>query len=111
MSLSELEKAATKVVTAHQETIENAEKPDPFSAASQLQVHENIEDVKLKQLKEVRNEVETIQENVQDLHEMYAQLHQMVGEQAENVENIENNIDQTQENVDRGLKQLVKAHK
>lgn len=111
MSFLELEKAATKLVTAHQETIENAEKPNPFSAASQLQVQERIEDVKLKQLEEVRTEVETIQGNVQDLHQMYTQLHQMVGEQGENVDNVEKNVEETHENVDRGLKQLVKAHK
>lgn len=83
----------------------------PFEGASQIQMTENLDELKLRTATEQLNKVENMQKNVDDLHEMYHNLNEMVGSQAENVENIEKTVDSAHQNVERGTKELAKAHK
>lgn len=109
--VADLEKTANKAISAHQDQIENIENVNPFDGVQQLQIHGNIDDLKLKEHESRLKDVESIQQDVEGLHDLYSQLHQAVGEQGEPIDHIEENVNVTQENVDSALKQLVKAHK
>lgn len=104
------EKKAHVIITSFQEDFEK-ENCSPFDGASQIQMTENPEDVKLKTAQSNLNKVENIQRDVEDLHEMYQNLQGMVGTQAENVDHIEKSVDSAQQNVESGTKELVKAYK
>lgn len=93
--------------------LEDSEKENcsPFEGASQIQMVENIDELKLKGASDQLQKVENIQRDVEDLHEMYQNLNEMVGSQAENVDHIEKVVDNTQQNVESGTKELEKAHK
>lgn len=113
--LLELEKIAEKVVNRllelniqQQHVKENC---DPFEGASQIQMQENVEDLKLKNQQDTLTKVENISKDVQDLHEMYKDLNEMVDVQGENVDHIEKTIDSAQQNVENGARELMKAHK
>lgn len=109
--IADLEKTAHKAINAYQDQIENIENVNPFDGVQQLQVHGNVDDLKLKEHELRLKGVESIQQDVEGLHDLYTQLHLAVGEQGESVDHIEENVNVTQENVDSALKQLVKAHK
>lgn len=108
-----MEKSATKVINKLNEefTAKETENENPFEAASQLQIQDDLNELKLKEQQSRLQRVENIREDVEDLHSMYSQLHEMVGDQREHVENIEVNVETTQENVDKGFMQIIKAHK
>lgn len=109
---SELEKSADKVIQASAVN-EDAEKENanPFEGASQIQIQENLESLKLKQKQDQLNRVENINRDVEDLQEMYINLNEMVGQQANNVDHIEATVENAQQNVDSGAKELKEAHK
>ncbi|EFA00762.1 syntaxin-17 [Tribolium castaneum] len=83
----------------------------PFEGASQIQLQDNLEDIKLRQRQELLNEVETVQRDTEDLNQIFTHLNQMVEGQREQVEHVEETIEESKENVQSGFKQLVKAHK
>lgn len=101
------------MINDHQEQINtvNVENTDPFEGVQQIQIQENLDDLKLKEHETRLKSVKAIEEDVEGIHGIYSQLHQMVGEQAEHVENVENNVEVTEQNVKSGLKQIIKAHK
>ncbi|XP_017774784.1 PREDICTED: syntaxin-17 [Nicrophorus vespilloides] len=108
---SALEKQVTHLIEAQNEVNENIENENPFQAAGQLQIHANIEDLRLQDKIDTMVKVEALEVDVQDLQGMYVNLNQMVGEQAETVDVIESNVEGTQESVNQGLKSLMKASK
>ncbi|XP_068902545.1 syntaxin-17 isoform X1 [Tenebrio molitor] len=87
------------------------EETSPFEGASQIQIHENLDDVVLRQRQELLNEVETVHKETEDLNQIYTQLHQMVEDQKEHVDQAEEKVESAHENVHAGFKDLVKAHR
>ncbi|KAJ8962977.1 hypothetical protein NQ314_005694 [Rhamnusium bicolor] len=109
---SELEKAADNVTNALRENEEmDKENYNPFEGTSQLQIQENLEDLKLKQHQEQLNKVENINKDVGELHEIYKHLNEMVETQGQDVDNIEETVESTQNNVESGTRHIIKAHK
>ncbi|CAH1970370.1 unnamed protein product [Acanthoscelides obtectus] len=109
---TELEKSAEKLIQAEEIKITSEkENCNPFEGASQLQLQENLNDLKLKQHREQLARVENINKDVEDLHEIYRDLHGMVETQATHVDQVEESVESTQKNVEGGLKHLVNAHK
>lgn len=107
----DLEKTVNKIIIAHQDQIENVGSMNPFDGAQQLQIHGNLDDLKLEEHESRLRSMESLQHDVEGIHSLHNQLREMVREQGEQVENIEENVSVTQENVHSGFKQLVKAHK
>nr|CAH7728652.1 unnamed protein product [Callosobruchus chinensis] len=109
---TELEKSAEKLIQATEAKLASEkENCNPFEGASQLQLQENLNDLKLKQHREQLSRVENINKDVEDLHEMYKDLHGMVETQATHVDHVEESVESTQKNVEGGMRELVKAHK
>ncbi|VEN58781.1 unnamed protein product [Callosobruchus maculatus] len=109
---TDLEKSAEKLIQATEAKIAaEKENCNPFEGASQLQLQENLNDLKLKQHREQLSRVENINKDVEDLHEMYKDLHGMVETQAPHVDHVEESVESTQRNVEGGMRELVKAHK
>lgn len=108
----DIEKSVTNIINSSDDNAtKTPENTNPFEAASQLQIQEDLDQLKLKEQQAQLQRVENLQEDVQDLHSMYSQLHEMVGDQSEQVENIQVNVESTQENVNQGFRNIVKAHK
>lgn len=99
----------TKVIKSNVDT--TTENANPFEAAGQLQIQDDLDDLKLKEQQSQLRKVENLQGDVQDLHSIYSQFHEMVRDQAEQVENVQDNVESTQQNVNQGLVQIIKAHK
>ncbi|KAJ3660392.1 hypothetical protein Zmor_004842 [Zophobas morio] len=109
---TDLEKRSAALDAARNEDEERLlQKTHPFEGASQIQIHDDLDEIKLKQRQELLEDVENVQRDAQDLNEIFTQLNQMVESQRENVDKVEESVDNTQENVQSGLRQLVKAHK
>lgn len=106
----EWEKKIYVVINAQLEDSEK-ENLNPFEEASQIQMTENLEELKLKDDKNQLYKVENIQRDVNDLNEMYQNLNDMVGSHAEKVDTIQQSVDSTQQNVESGTKELGKAYK
>lgn len=108
----DIEKSVANIIKSNEDTItKDTENTNPFEAASQLQIEEDLDELKLQQQQSQLHRVENLQEDVEDLHSVYSQLHEIVGDQKEQVENIEANVESTHENVNQGLVQIIKAHK
>ncbi|CAG9862673.1 unnamed protein product [Phyllotreta striolata] len=109
---SELEKMVNNTLTNEQSNDNmGKENQQPFEGTSHIQIHANIEDIKLNERLETLSKVENINRDVEDLHEMYKNLHEMVGTQAESVDHIENCVEDAHQNVEIGTRNLSKAHK
>ncbi|KAJ8924696.1 hypothetical protein NQ315_000847 [Exocentrus adspersus] len=109
---TELEKAAEKV-TATQNSTEDIEKENcnPFHGASQIQIHENIDDLRLKERQDQLNKVENINKDVEELHALYKDLNEMVETQGEDVNHVEETVESAHQNIESGAKDIMKAHK
>lgn len=108
----DIEKSINQVLSAYQQhQIENAETLDPFAGAQQIQIQENIDDLKLKEHESRLKNVESIQQDIEGLNGLYSELHQLVGQQGEQINAVEDNVEVTNTNVNAGLKELVTAHK
>ncbi|CAH1155744.1 unnamed protein product [Phaedon cochleariae] len=110
---SELEKAANKIEISQTEPSSKSmnENSHPFEEASQIQIFENIDELKLKEQQEQLSHVESIHRDVEDLHEMYQNLNGIIDKQGDDVENVARNVDEVQQNVESGTNHLRKAHK
>lgn len=106
-----LEKAANNLIQEQNERNENLENQNPFHGAEQIQIHCNLDEVKLKDEEIKLQKAEELKEDIQDLHGIFCDLNQMVDEQRESVNKIETNVEITNENVSSGLKDLVKSCK
>ncbi|XP_044269307.1 syntaxin-17 [Tribolium madens] len=93
------------------QTQDEEERLCPFEGASQIQLQDTLDDIKLRQRQELLNEVETVQRDTEDLNQIFTHLNEMVEGQREQVEHVEETIEESKENVQSGFKQLVKAHK
>lgn len=110
--LSDLEKKCAELENRQNEEDQKLlEETSPFEGASQIQIHENLDDVVLRQRQELLNEVETVHKETEDLNQIYTQLHQMVEDQKEHVDQAEEKVESAHENVHAGFKDLVKAHR
>uniref|UniRef100_A0A6P7GFG9 Syntaxin-17 n=1 Tax=Diabrotica virgifera virgifera TaxID=50390 RepID=A0A6P7GFG9_DIAVI len=108
---SELEKAVNQITSSQSNEESEKENSGPFDGAAQIQIQENMDELRLKQKEEQMNRVENINRDVEDLHEIYKNLNEMVDNQADLVNQIVNDVDSAQENVESGSKELAKAHK
>ncbi|RZC36283.1 syntaxin-17 [Asbolus verrucosus] len=108
---TDLEKRSALIFQDHPEEKKLLQKTCPFEGASQIQIQENLDDLKLKQHQELLNEVENVHRDAEDLNEIFTQLNQMVEGQREQVDQVEENVEGAHENVQSGLKQLIKAHR
>lgn len=108
----ELSRISNDVIERTQEEAENEkENSNPFSGAQQIQMLDNINDFKLRQMEERCQRIQTLNDDAEDLNAMYGQLHEMVHGQASAVDDIAEAVESTGNNVDAGLKHLVYTHR
>ncbi|CAG9839634.1 unnamed protein product [Diabrotica balteata] len=103
--------SVNQIISSQSSEESEKENAGPFDGASQIQIQENMDELRLKQKTEQMNRVESINKDVEDLHEIYKNLNEMVDNQADLVNQIANDVDSAQENVESGSKELAKAHK
>lgn len=106
-----LEKSATSYISSQNEINENIENENPFLHAEQIQIHSNLEELKVKQSQEKLEKVEALNKDVEGLHEIYKELNTMVNDQKEPINRIETNVEHTQEQVHHGLSHLIQTSK
>ncbi|XP_022918018.2 syntaxin-17 [Onthophagus taurus] len=106
-----LEKSALAYTDSQNEINENTENENPFLGAEQIQIHDNLEKLRLQQASSTLERVENLNHDVKGLHEIYQELNTMVNVQKEDVNKIEENVEETQTNVNRGLSHLISASK
>ncbi|KAL3275313.1 hypothetical protein HHI36_020080 [Cryptolaemus montrouzieri] len=99
-----------------QNILNNVEEPiydssNPFEGACQVQISENIQELKLKEYNEKCARVEAINEDVNDLHHIFGQLNEMVQVQGDSVQDVSESVESTANNVNAGVKHLQVAHR
>ncbi|XP_018325419.1 syntaxin-17 [Agrilus planipennis] len=111
---TELEKFALSVISQIDKEPSELEKhcyENPLAGVAQIQLQEDINDIKLAERQNTLNQVEEINNDIEELHDLYTNLNELVHNQAEQVNEVENHVQQTNENVTSGLKQIIKAAK
>lgn len=87
---------------------EGVSKQDAFV---DLQIQENLEDLKLEEHYNRLKNVQNLQEDIENVHGMFVDLHGMVEEQGIAVNTIESNVEEVQEDTKRGFREILKASK
>lgn len=106
-----LEKLAGSLIQSENEINENLERKNPFYGADQIQIQENLEEIKLKSEKNKLKQVESLCEDIKDLNGICSDLNQMVNEQKQSVNQVEANVEVAHDNVISGIKDIIKASK
>ncbi|KAF2899762.1 hypothetical protein ILUMI_06425 [Ignelater luminosus] len=109
-SYTNLENEAMQIISRNIEE-NNDKNQNPIQGISQLQVQENLSELKLNEKERQLRQVEALNKDIEDVHGIFTDLNQLAGEQKEHVNAIEANTEVASENINSGLRQLIQASK